>query len=157
MDDGIDQIFSSSSSITKIVAESSFFYRSKELENERQQWIEVLVNYPETKKLYTYRLPADLTVKPGDIVSVPFGSQILGGLAIRYLEELPEELNANEVKVIEDVITSNFFTDSYWQLLERVAKYYLTDLIAVVNVALPPGLLENSQRRVFLDKNTILL
>jgi Primosomal protein N'' (replication factor Y) - superfamily II helicase len=54
----------------------------------RAQWIEVLVDSPfrgagdspgEENKLFTYRLPAELAVQPGDILSVPFGSQQVGG------------------------------------------------------------------------------
>jgi primosomal protein N' (replication factor Y) (superfamily II helicase) len=138
-----------------LVAEPSFIYQTSVQQSIEKKWIEVLVNLPELKKLYTYRIPPDLSIELGDIVSVPFGSQILGGIAIRYVERLPEDLNANDIKEVENTIASNFFTDSYWQLLERVAEYYLTDLVTVVNAALPPGLLENSQRRICLDKYTI--
>jgi primosomal protein N' (replication factor Y) (superfamily II helicase) len=138
-----------------LVAEPSFLYQINPPCSGKEQWIEVLVNRPEIKKLYTYCIPSDLSIQLGDIISVPFGAQILGGIAIRYLERLPDDLKANDIKVVENVITSNFFTDSYWQLLEKVAEYYLTDLVTVINAALPPGLLENSQRRIYLDKYTI--
>jgi primosomal protein N' (replication factor Y) (superfamily II helicase) len=138
-----------------LVAEPSFFYQINTPPSNKEKWIEVLVNRPEVKKLYTYRIPSDLSIQLGDIVSVPFGSQTLGGIAIRYLERLPEDLNANDIKDVENSIASNFFTDSYWQLLGKVAEYYLTDLVTVINAALPPGLLENSQRRIYLDRYTI--
>ncbi|PSB67989.1 hypothetical protein C7B61_03240, partial [filamentous cyanobacterium CCP1] len=45
----------------------------------RPQWVEVLVDCPGTQGLYTYRIPPDLEIQPGDILSVPFGSQQVGG------------------------------------------------------------------------------
>ncbi|MEM9508853.1 MAG: primosomal protein N', partial [Cyanobacteria bacterium P01_E01_bin.35] len=53
------------------------------------------------------------------------------------------------------VITSGFFQDTYWQLLEKVANYYCTDLMSAIRVALPPGLLGRSQRRVKLNWEAI--
>ncbi|HEY9767932.1 MAG TPA: primosomal protein N' [Coleofasciculaceae cyanobacterium] len=116
-----------------------------------QQWVEVLVDCPGTQGLYTYSLPPDLIVRSGDIVSVPFGMQLTGGIAIRLLTSPPEHLEPKQIRSVEDVITSGFFKDTYWQLLEKLANYYSTDLISAIRVALPPGLLGRSQRRVRLS------
>jgi primosomal protein N' (replication factor Y) len=113
------------------------------------QWVEVLVDAPYAEDLYTYRV-GTLTVKPGDIVSVSFGNSVVGGIAIKLLASPPQNLAIDKIKDIEDVITTGFFPANYWQLLERVAEYYLTDLINVVRVALPPKLLGKSQKRVRL-------
>ena len=121
---------------------------------DRASWVEVLVDFPGTQeKLYTYRLPTDLTVRGGDIVSVPFGMQVTGGIAVRLLTSPPENLDPKKIRAIEDVITSGFFLDTYWQLLEKIASYYSTDLISAIRIALPPGLLERSQRRIKLSSN----
>jgi primosomal protein N' (replication factor Y) (superfamily II helicase) len=121
------------------------------------RWVEVLVDCPgiqqdqqQEQKLYTYRLPAELEVQAGDIVSVPFGAQTLGAIAIRLVNSPPPGLALEKIREIEDIICSGFFPTSYWQLLERVAQYYCTPLISVVRVALPPGLLARSQRRIRL-------
>ncbi len=57
-----------------------------------ERLIEVLVDIPfsgaspgEPQKLFTYQVPTDLTVEPGDILSVPFGNQQLGAIAIRFV------------------------------------------------------------------------
>lgn len=120
-----------------------------------QKWVEVLVDCPGTQGLYTYAIPEDLSLQPGDIVSVPFGAQIMGGIAIRFVELPPENLEISRIRPVEDVITSGFFPDTYWQLIQQVAKYYATDLITVIRVALPPGLLGKSQRRVRLQTAAI--
>lgn len=131
-----------------------------------EQWAEVLVDCPwmpqesqpeEKLKLYTYRLPQDLEVQPGDIVSVPFKSQQLGGIAIRLLDSPPSQLDPNKkIREIEEVICAGFFPAFYWQLLERVAQYYCTPLIWVIRGALPPGLLRSSQRRIRLKTAEIV-
>ena len=118
---------------------------------EVRRWVEVLVDFPGTQGLYTYSLPSDLTVRSGDIVSVPFGMQLTGGIAVRLLDSPPQDLALAKIRAIEDVITSGFFPDTYWQLLAKIAEYYSTDLMSTIRVALPPGLLGRSQRRVRLS------
>ncbi|MGK7883708.1 MAG: primosomal protein N' [Crocosphaera sp.] len=152
----------SMSSGSLLVAEPRSLYI---VEPSSPQWIEVLVNCPNRQELddkedklynlYTYSIPSDLKVKPGDIVSVPFGSQILGGVVIRYTDSLPDNIDYNQVKNIYDVIASGFFTRTYFTLLEKVSSYYCTNLITVIKTALPPGLLTKSQRRIRLEKENI--
>lgn len=100
-----------------IVAEPKSPYQ---LDLIQAKWIEVLVDFPgigdrlqETgdreQKLFTYTVPNELSVQPGDILSVPFGAQVVGGIAIRYIDSLPENLDASRVREVEDVITSGFF------------------------------------------------
>ena len=117
-----------------------------------QNLIEVLVDCPRTQELYTYKLPDDLEVKPGDILSVPFGAQILGSIAIRTLDSPPPNIAINNIREIEGVISSGFFPPFYWPLLHRVAQYYCTPMIGVIRAALPPGLLGRSQRRIRIQK-----
>ncbi|GAB4240038.1 MAG: primosomal protein N' [Elainellaceae cyanobacterium] len=82
---------------------------------------------------------------------MPFGAQQIGAIAIRLLEQLPPDLDATAVRSVEEVISRGFFPANYWQLLEQVAHYYCTPLMQVVRVALPPGLLGRSQRRIRLS------
>ncbi|MEB3826668.1 primosomal protein N' [Phormidium sp. CCY1219] len=116
-----------------------------------EQWLEVLVDSPATQGLFTYRVPPELEVQPGDILNVPFGKQHLGAIAIRYVAQLPAELTKDKVKDVEEIVVAGFFSPHYWQLLERVADYYYTPLIQVIKTALPPGLLARSQRRIRLS------
>ncbi len=132
--------------LTTVVAESRFFYSP----DARPAWIEVLVDCPGAQGLYTYRLPAHLTVQAGDILSVPFGAQQVGAIAIRWVDHLPADLDAAAVRPIEDVISRGFFPVAYWALLQRIALYYRVSLMQVIRVALPPGLLSRSQRRIRL-------
>ncbi|MGB3295128.1 MAG: primosomal protein N' [Phormidesmis sp.] len=115
-------------------------------------WAEVLVDCSGARGLYTYRVPAALQIQPGDIVSVPFGAQQVGAIAVRLTAHLPDGLDGLSIKTIESVVNSSFFTKEYWQLLNRVARYYQTPLIKVIRTALPPGLLSKSQRRICLSQ-----
>ncbi|WP_084227396.1 primosomal protein N', partial [Nostoc sp. KVJ20] len=112
------------------------------------RWVEVLVDCPGSTGLFTYRLPAQLEIKPGDILSVPFGAQQLGAIAIRLLTQLNVDLPPEKIREVEDIVSVGFFPSAYWELLNRVAAYYYTPLIQVIRVALPPGLLGRSQRRI---------
>ncbi len=113
-------------------------------------WVEVLVDCPGAQGLYTYRFQPDLLVQPGDILSVPFGAQQVGAIAVRLLAQAPQDLDAEQIKSIDSIVSAGFFPASYWMLLDRVAQYYQTSLMQVVRVALPPGLLARSQRRIRL-------
>ncbi len=119
------------------------------------RWVAVLIDFPGVQGLYTYSIPDDLSAQPGDIVSVPFGTQITGGIAIKILENPPTDIEIARIRPIEDVISLGFFPEHYWELLQKVAEYYLTDLISAIRVALPPGLLGKSQRRIRLVKENI--
>jgi primosomal protein N' (replication factor Y) len=147
-----DPFLNSTIPVSLMVAEPTSTYQTKP---SQPSWVEVLVDCPGVQGLYTYSLPADLTVQSGDIVSVPFGAQITGGIAIRLLEAPPADLDISRIRPIEDVITTGFFPGSYWQLLQQVAQYYCCDLMSVIRVALPPGLLGRSQRRIRLNKEAI--
>lgn len=109
---------------------------------------DVLVDCPGATGLYTYRVPAELEVRPGDIVSVPFGAQQVGAIAIKTYAKsaahnqsegsLPQSL-----KSIESIVKNAFFTEEYWQLLIRIAGYYQTPFIRIVRTALPPDCYRN--------------
>ena len=124
-------------------------------DSSKQQWIEVLVDCPgieqKEQKLYTYSLPPDLSVKPGDIAIVPFGAQVLGAIVIRQLDSLPDNLEPEKIKEVEEIVATGFFSPSYWQLFSKVANYYYTELLTAIRIGLPPGLLGRSQRRIRLN------
>lgn len=133
------------------VAESRAEYRTDSM------WVEVLVDCPGAQGVFTYAVPSGMRVEPGDILSVPFGVQQVGGIAVRSLNEPPD---LEQIRSIDSIVSAGFFPASYWALLDRVARYYQTSLMQVVRVALPPGLLARSQRRIRLtnpEANEIFL
>jgi len=120
-----------------------------------QQWVEVLVDCSGAHGLFTYSLPPELSVQPGDVLSVPFGAQQIGAIAITLIHQFPPDLDPATVRPVEDIISRGFFPPAYWTLLQRVGQYYCTPLMQVVKVALPPGLLGRSQRRIRIKPDLI--
>ncbi|NEN97078.1 MAG: primosomal protein N' [Moorea sp. SIO3I7] len=121
----------------------------------QEKWVEVLVDCPGVQGIYTYRNALDVSINPGDVLSVSFGTQQLGAIAIRIVDSPPPNLPLEKIKDVEEVISPGFFPSSYCQLLERVAQYYCTPLIQVIRSALPPGLLGRSQRRIRLNSSVL--
>jgi primosomal protein N' (replication factor Y) (superfamily II helicase) len=109
-------------------------------------WVTVLVDCPGAQDRFTYAVPAGLTVQAGDILTVPFGAQQVGGIALEVLAAPPADVPPDHLRNVE--AASRFFSAAYWALLQQVADYYCTPLIAVLKAALPPGLLAKSSRRV---------
>ncbi len=125
-----------------------------------KQWVSALVDSPGAQGLYTYEVRGGLSVQVGDILSVPFGAQQVGAIAL-FLETDVSKLDLqgtelSKIRPIESVICAGFFPTHYWALLHQVAQYYQTSLMQVVRAALPPGLLSRSQRRLKLrDLGTV--
>lgn len=115
-------------------------------------WLNVLVDCPGQPGEFTYAPLPDVVVCPGDLVSVPFGPGLVGGIVLGFQEDLPPDLTPEQIRPIHEVIHPRFFRESYWQLLERTATYYYTPLVQVLRTALPPGLLQRSQRRITLSE-----
>ncbi len=140
------------------VAEITVDYGAEHHDMDRQpvipqpisQWVEALVDCPGAQGLFTYAVPLGLRVQAGDILSVPFNTQQVGAIAVTCHSTPPTGLDLAQIRPIEDVVSRSFFPADYWALLHRVAEYYCTPLMQVVRVALPPGLLRRSQRRIRL-------
>ncbi len=116
------------------------------------RWVEVLVDRPGNLDAYTYKLPAELDfVQPGDVLAVPFGSQVVSAIALRCLDTLPEHLNVSQIRAVEDSVATGLLPAQLRSLLHRVSQYYVTPLQQVVRTVLPPGILARAQRRICLD------
>src|SRR4028118_1751022 len=84
-----------------VLAEPGASYQSGGGQN---RWIEVLVDFPGVQGLFTYRLPPDLSVNPGDVLSVPFGVQQIGAIAFQIADSPPPGLPLDKIREVEDVI-----------------------------------------------------
>lgn len=117
--------------------------------------IEVLIDCPGLQALYTYNVSDKFDVQIGDILAVPLGGQVVGGIAIRFVDRSTLNFSPDKVRDIIDVVASGLFRPNYWEWLIQISEYYYTPLIQVIKVALPPGLLTKSQRRIKLIQDTI--
>ncbi len=116
-------------------------------------WLNVLVDAPGQPGEFTYGQTPENNAQPGDLVSVPFGPGLVGGIVLGFWEHLPADLTPAQIRPIQEIIHPRFFAPTYWQLLERTATYYYTPLVQVLRTALPPGLLQRSQRRICVNQS----
>jgi primosomal protein N' (replication factor Y) (superfamily II helicase) len=123
--------------------------------NKSHGLVEVLVDCPGIQALYTYNIPDKFTVQIGDIISVPLNGQVVGGIAIRFIDRAMVDFPLDRIRDIEDVVASGLFKPDYWNWLIKISNYYYTPLIQVIKVALPPGLMTKSHRRIKLVLTTL--
>lgn len=98
-------------------------------------------------KTYSYLIPDEMQgkIQIGQVILVPFGRQgLVNAFCVGFSDYLPPEIKAKKVsKILEE---NPLFTIDYLKLLEWVANYYCTDLITVINAAIPLKLIEKASK-----------
>ena len=118
------------------------------------RFVSVLVDCIGIDDLLTYRVPEDVDVQIGDILSVPLGTRHVGAIALQISDT--STIGDTDIKSISSVVSSGIFPKTYWQMLTRTADYYRTPLIQTVKTALPPKLLDQSQYRIKIKNQSLL-
>ena len=96
-------------------------------------------------RTFSYLIPPEMQdkIKIGQALLVSFGRQgLINAFCVGFSDYLPPEIKAKRVSKILD--ETPLFSVEYLKLLEWVANYYCTDLITVLNVAIPLKLIEKS-------------
>ena len=96
-------------------------------------------------RTFSYEIPLHFQnkIKIGQALLVPFGRQgMINAFCVGFSEYLPPEIKAKPITKILD--QTPLFSAGYLKLLEWVANYYCTDLITVLNTAIPLKLIEKS-------------
>ncbi len=96
-------------------------------------------------KTFSYIIPNEMQdkIQIGQALLVPFGRQgLINAFCVGFSDYLPPEIKAKRVNKILD--ETPLFSVEYLKLLEWVANYYCTDLITVLNTAIPLKLIEKS-------------
>lgn len=98
-------------------------------------------------KTYSYLIPDVMQgkIQIGQVILVPFGRQgLVNAFCVGFSDYLPPEIKAKKVsKILEE---NPLFNIDYLKLLEWVANYYCTDLITVINAAIPLKLIEKASK-----------
>lgn len=98
-------------------------------------------------KTYSYLIPDEMQgkIQIGQVILVPFGRQgLVNAFCVGFSDYLPPEIKAKKVnRILEE---NPLFTIDYLKLLEWVANYYCTDLITVINAAIPLKLIEKASK-----------
>ena len=96
-------------------------------------------------RTFSYEIPFHFKnkIKIGQALLVPFGRQgMINAFCVGFSDYLPPEIKAKPITKILD--ETPLFSAEYLKLLEWVANYYCTDLITVLNTAIPLKLIEKS-------------
>lgn len=98
-------------------------------------------------KTFSYLIPDALKddIKIGQAVLVPFGRQgCIKAFVVGFTDYVEDGLKIKKIKSILD--DKPLFNLKYFKLLEWVANYYCTDLVNVINLAIPVKLIEKSSK-----------
>ncbi len=101
-------------------------------------------------RTFSYEIPLHFQnkIKIGQALLVPFGRQgMINAFCVGFSDYLPPDIKAKQITKILD--ETPLFSVEYLKLLEWVANYYCTDLITVLNAAIPMKLIEKSLKTEF--------
>lgn len=100
---------------------------------------EVAVDFPDDRaRTFTYEIPEETTALPGDLVWVPFGSQLLQGVVFSIEDNQPDP--EVETRTLSSVVDNGPYLDKARLRLARwIASYYRTTLFIACSLMLPPG------------------
>src|SRR5581483_10719772 len=102
-------------------------------------FIQLAVNVPSIAGVFDYSVPESLAgrVGVGQLVTAPFGKQIVQGVILRFIDQ-PSVPQTKEI--LELVDSQPVLTSAQIALAESLAESTLSPLAPVVELFLPPGL-----------------
>jgi len=120
---------------------------------EEKQYVEVAVDVP-TARLgtFSYSVPKGLTVKPGQLVRVPFGSRRLQGL-VCSLESVPSVPQTRDVISVID--QEPYLSQLHLKLANWISSNYLSPIFQAVSPMLPPGARTGNNLRVEINPELV--
>ena len=98
-------------------------------------------------KTFGYIIPEEIKdkIQIGQAVKVPFGRQgLIKAFVVGFSDYMEEGITPKKIKEILD--EKPLFSLKYFKLLEWVANYYCTDIINVLNLAIPVKLIEKNSK-----------
>ena len=105
----------------------------------RMKFVEVAVDVPtQPGRTFSYRIPDDLSVTPGQLVRVPFGARTLQGIVFSLAPH--SQVADEETKDIASVVFAEpLLDDVRLRLAQWASEYYLCSLFEAATPMLPPG------------------
>ena len=111
------------------------------------KFADVAVDAPvDHSRTFTYRVPPRLSVQPGQLVWVPFGSQILQGIVVELSPSEPEFPTRDILQAVEP---APLLSPELLRLGQWLSRYYRSPLFAALSLMLPPGFESRVRSRVF--------
>ena len=117
------------------------------------QFAEVAVDFPGSgRRTFTYSVPADIDVRPGHAVWVPFGNRIRRGIVFA----LADQTEFDETRPLERLLNPvRLFSENRLALARWVAEYYRSGLFTAASQMLPPGFADSLRTYVSLAENAL--
>ena len=97
-------------------------------------------------RAFTYGIPVRLTVRPGQLVWVPFGSQTLQGIVVELSTTAPDFATRDILQAVEP---SPLLGPDHIQLGWWMSRYYRCPLFNALSPMLPPGFEAHVRSRIF--------
>lgn len=97
-------------------------------------------------RTFTYRIPDRLSVQPGQLVWVPFGSQTLQGIVVELASATPEFATRD---ILQAVDPGPLLGEWQIDLGRWMSRHYRCPLFAALSTMLPPSFEAHVRSRVF--------
>ena len=109
-------------------------------------YVEVAVDAPVGPgRTFSYSVPHNMSLEPGQMVWVPFGRRILQGVVMNLADVPQVEVTRD---VLQPVEPSPVLNSAHLQLAQWLSRYYLCSLFAAVGLMLPPGFESRVRSRI---------
>ncbi len=103
------------------------------------QYVQIAVNVPTQSGAFDYNLPPELAdrVRPGHLVTIPFGAKIVQGVILRFIDHPA----VSETKAVLSLVDADTVLTLYQlELAGWMSNHYLAPLSTCVGLMIPPGL-----------------
>ena len=97
-------------------------------------------------RVFTYRIPDGVSVQPGQLVWVPFGSQTLQGIVVELSTTAPEFATRD---ILQAVDPAPLLGNEHIELGKWLSRYYRCPLFSALSLMLPPGFETHVRSRIF--------
>ncbi len=115
-------------------------------------FVDVAVDFSDRDRLrtYTYAVPSEQTIQPGDLVWVPFGYRPIQGIVLA----VTESTETQDVLEIDSVVDGGpFITEHLLKTAIWIADHYRTNIFRACVAMLPPG--ANQQLHIWVSRSDL--
>ena len=111
------------------------------------RYAEVAVDAPVGHaRTFSYSIPPQYSLEPGQMVWVPFGSRITQGIVAGLAETSQVEVTRDIIAPIEP---TPLVDEVHMKLAHWLSEYYLCSLFSAVSLMLPPGFESQVRSQIF--------
>lgn len=120
--------------------------------------IAVLTYQPPETDFYTYKIPQNLKLKPGQLVEVPFGKRKPLGIVLKIESQKPQ-INYELKEVSQIILETPIITNFQIELLKWMSAYYHAPMINCLEAMLPkiPKRIEDIKKQQNLNQTLIIV